>query len=210
MLVAHCTGVPDTESDWSLLTVLRRVLNWVTSDLAGLSDKPLCISQSWMARIQDSIVSAFVLSSDLATEMYSCVLSAYWWWLTPNEVIILDSGAMYKENNAGPRDDPCGTPDYRKIISDKNVPNLTIADRESTQSRYDLIQLNTAAEKPNVCSNRVIRVLWTSIVLHPSRSYEHLLYFLSVHQHYLEYLAFLFSLRHQSVFIGLHSPYENR
>jgi len=26
--------------------VLRRVLNWITSDLAGLSDKPLCISQS--------------------------------------------------------------------------------------------------------------------------------------------------------------------
>jgi len=71
-------------------------------------------------------------------------------------VITLDSGAMYKENNAGPRDDPCGTPDSRDIMSDKNVPNLTTADRES---RYDLIQLNTAPEKPNVCSNRVIRVL---------------------------------------------------
>jgi len=35
---------------------------------------------------------------------------------------------MYKENNAGPRDDPCGTPDSREIMSDKNVPNLTIAE----------------------------------------------------------------------------------
>ena len=51
-------------------------------------------------------------------------------------MITLDSGAMYKENDAGPRDDPCGTPDSREIMSDKNVPNLTIADRES---RYDLI-----------------------------------------------------------------------
>ena len=40
-------------------------------------------------------------------------------------MITLDSGAMYKENNAGPRDDPCGTPDSRDIMSDKNVPNLT-------------------------------------------------------------------------------------
>src|SRR5258706_5298456 len=102
-LLILCDGliaVPDTETDFtsSIRFFPRPAVNWITSDFTGFSWRPLCSSQSWTPAVHRSRRSTLDDISTFDVVIYICVSSAYWWWLTPYDRKILDSGAMYKEN----------------------------------------------------------------------------------------------------------------
>ena len=68
------------------------------------------------------------------------------------------SGAIYIENNCGPRAEPCGTPVSTDTLSDEHDLHLT---KDRRQLRYDLSQSSVVPVRPYVCRSRSISVLWS-------------------------------------------------
>ena len=67
---------------------------------------------------------------------------------------------VYIVNNTGPRTDPCGT-SYSKADGTETTPSMTTLWVRS--ARYDLNQLRTIPEQPNVVVNLSMRISWSIV-----------------------------------------------
>src|SRR5664279_779573 len=68
------TVTPETQSDVTVLILLRLVASCIASDFDGLSASPLCSSHSWTLTIHRSSVLRFTSTSSFEIAMYSCCL----------------------------------------------------------------------------------------------------------------------------------------
>ena len=82
----------------------------MTSDLDGVSAKPLCDNQSYKVLAHRSMVCIPDVSSYLLAKTYRYVSSAYWWCREPNEFVTFAIVATYSEKRSGSSEEPCGTP----------------------------------------------------------------------------------------------------
>jgi len=129
------------------------VLITMASVLSGFIDKPLRSSQCWTARKHSDSLDVELSS---LSAMYSCVSSANWAWLTPNELMTFASGEMYSVNSSGPSTDPCGTP-----YSQNDAQWLFLSDATDYvwHTRYELAQLSARPDRPWVNRSRRSGVL---------------------------------------------------
>ena len=107
--------------------VLAPVPITIASDLSGLRARPFSVNHRCTTWKQLSSVFA----ASFWSSMYNWVSSAYWVWWTPNEGITPATGATYIEKSAGPRTEPCGTPNSQDTAVDRSFPIRTYWDRSS-------------------------------------------------------------------------------
>jgi len=112
MLSDNKTEQPATSTERTETKVLERwwVPSSITSDLSGFSAIPLRQNHECKACRQLVRLAISDDGSDGFNAMKSWVSSAYCWWQTWKERVIVAIGEVYVANNNGPRTEPWGTP----------------------------------------------------------------------------------------------------
>jgi len=76
--------------------------------------------------------------------------------------MICPRGNKYKENNRGPRTEPCGTPQDSEEMSDTNSPTETV---KLLFLRYDENHSNAVPDMPTQLRSLSIKMLWSTAVV---------------------------------------------
>jgi len=112
MLSDNKTEQPPTSTEQTEAKVLERwrLPSSIASDLPGFSVIPL--RQNYDCKACRQVVRLAISDdgSDGFNAMKSWVSSAYCWWKTWKERVIVAIGEVYVANNNGPRTEPWGTP----------------------------------------------------------------------------------------------------